>query len=75
MTPDDKPKIPAGGVDLSNYKALHAMARARDEQQALDEQQVELVRWDRAMTRAFKGIMPRSTRLTFMRAAGKREEL
>lgn len=67
--------IPAGSVDLSNYKALHAMARARDEQQQLDEQQIQLVQWDRAMTRTFKGIMPRSTRLIFMRAAGKRAEL
>lgn len=61
--------------DLSNYRALHALARARDEQQLAEGTQVELVKWDRAMTRAFKGVFPRSTRLIFMRAAGKREEL
>lgn len=60
--------------DLGAYKLLSRLAQEREQAQLTEQQEKDVVRWDRAMTKTFKGIVPRSTRLAFMRAHGKRLE-
>lgn len=61
-------------VDLGEVKELLAAREAAAEQATLAVEQKKILAWDKAMTRTFKGVFPRSHRLIFMRAAVARAE-
>lgn len=71
----DNPAIFAQrAVDLGEVKDMLEAREAAAEQATLEREQQEIIEWDQAMTRAFKGIMPRSTRMIFMRVAARKAE-
>lgn len=61
-------------IDLSDLKTIAALREARDAEAKRTAREKEIAQWDRNMTRAFKGIVPRSTRMVFMRAQARRAD-
>lgn len=71
----DNPAIFAQrAVDLGEVRERLEAQEAANIQAQLAAEQEEVLAWDKAMTRTFKGIFPRSTRLIFMRAAIRKAE-
>ena len=54
-------------VDLADLNALSRLRETSERERAKSDAEQRILRWDAAMTRAFKGIFPRSTRLAFMK--------
>ena len=74
-----KPEIPqAGAVDLSEMarvrEANAKLAEAAEESQEAEAAERRVRAWDRAMQRAFKGILPRPQRHYLLGVALERHE-
>lgn len=59
-------------VDLSEIGQLAAIREAAAAERAELQSRVKIVRWDQAMTRAFKGIFPRSQRIAWLKREHER---
>jgi hypothetical protein len=56
-----------GAVDLGQGSALAALREARDAERERTAEEARILAWDRAMTRAFKGIFPRDRRMAALK--------
>lgn len=59
--------------DLGALKHQQELEQAAQEAQDAERRAREFEAWDKAMTRAFKGIMPRPTRHMFLRLSLQRQ--
>lgn len=65
---------PRMAADLEQIRVAQEVNKKAAEQRAEAEALNRVAAWDRAMQRAFKGIMPRPTRHAFLRRAADRME-
>ena len=63
----------AQSVDLDQAKRNQMLAKEASENVALDAARKQAERWDRAMTRAFKGILSAPERRRFLMRASEAE--
>jgi hypothetical protein len=74
QNPADLTKFKDQAVDLDKAMEERKKEQAAKEAAAMEAAQKKVIVWEKAMRRAFKGIMPRPTRRAFMQAHLKRLE-
>lgn len=65
---------PRMAADLDQISRARALQRQVEQNRAAEAALQRVAAWDRAMQRAFKGIMPRPVRHAFLQRAAKRQE-